>query len=482
MAGDAVPPAGDFDRLQARFNRLAEDKSYYQLILRLMELLNPLLGLEDMLRAMLLNIVECIGGTNVKIYYWIGDELHYMDFLGESRVLSAIDDEMVAEVARSHRFIEQRGEAEDALLMHGMLRGSWTWTFPLLVGDRLIGIVKLENLHIHGASLGRYLPIFFSHAALILGNEIRNSIHRRSEEALQVATERLKLATEAGLIGIWDWDIQHDQLVWDDAMYRLYGRQAGDFGGAYQAWLAAVHPQDKPLADGEIQAALRGEREYGPEFRVVWPDGSIHYIKAASRTLRDADGKPLRMVGINYDLTERRRSEERLGRLNRELRAISDCNQALIRADDEASLLAQVCRIICDEAGYRMAWVGLAELDPAKTIRPVPGAKRPWPGATGPALPCPCTIRNDGPSGCSASTPPNRTPSRRMNCGCSKNWPGIWPSGSWCCVPGCGEIRPKPVWLPASGASAVWWRTCRTWWSATTRTCGEPMSIPNGSG
>ena len=71
------------------------------------------------------------------------------------------------------------------------------------------------------------------------------------------------------------------------------------------------------------------------------------------------------------DITERIRGEEALHRLNRELRAISDCNQVLIRAEDEQILLDEVCRIVCDIAGYRMAWVGYAEHDDAKTVRPV---------------------------------------------------------------------------------------------------------------
>ncbi|MRR51586.1 MAG: PAS domain S-box protein [Rhodocyclaceae bacterium] len=374
MSASDPLPSNELDHLRSRNKRLAEDRAYFQLILRLIEKLDPLVGLDDMLRNMLLNIVECIGGTNIKLYYWIGDELHYRDFLGAARCLEAIDDADVARVAASHEFVDYRGNPDEALLKDGVLRGSWTWTFPLLVGDDLVGIVKLENLHIHGASLGKYLPIFFSHVALILSNEIRNTIHRRAEEALRIATQRLQVATEAGIIGIWDWDIEHNELIWDASMYRLYGRREGDFGGAYDAWLSAVHPEDKAYADAEIQAALRGEREYAPEFRVIWPDGSVHHIKAASRTLRDETGAPLRMVGINYDLTERKHAEEIQRRLNRELRAISDCNQALMHAEDEQTLLNEVCRIICDEAGYRVAWVGYADHDEARTVRRVASA------------------------------------------------------------------------------------------------------------
>ena len=82
------------------------------------------------------------------------------------------------------------------------------------------------------------------------------------------------------------------------------------------------------------------------------------------------DGKIYILV-ICRDISDRKQAEDELRRLNRELRAISDCNQMLMRIDDEQTLLNEICRIICEEAGYRMAWVGYAEYDDAKTVRPV---------------------------------------------------------------------------------------------------------------
>jgi hypothetical protein len=114
------------------------------------------------------------------------------------------------------------------------------------------------------------------------------------------ANERLSTATTAGRVGVWDWDVPNNVLVWDELMYQLYGLHEADFGGAYEAWAVAIHPEDKAATEGEIQAALRGEREYAPRFRVIWPDGSIHHLKAASRTTYDAEGRPLRMIGVNY--------------------------------------------------------------------------------------------------------------------------------------------------------------------------------------
>lgn len=130
---------------------------------------------------------------------------------------------------------------------------------------------------------------------------------KRAEEALRLSSERLQLATRAANIGIWDWDIPMNELVWDDSMYQLYGIQKVDFGGAYDAWIRTIHPEDKARTGEEIQAALRGEREYAPEFRIMRADGAIRYIKADSQTILNSGGKPLRMIGTNIDITERKR-------------------------------------------------------------------------------------------------------------------------------------------------------------------------------
>ena len=142
---------------------------------------------------------------------------------------------------------------------------------------------------------------------------------KRTEDALRLSSERLQLATRVASIGIWDWNVVKNEMVWDDSMYQLYGIRKEDFGGAYDAWIRAIHPEDKAYAEGEIQAALRGEREYAPEFRIVRPDGSIRYIKADSRTIKDLEGKPLRMIGTNVDITERKHAELSIRVLNQEL-------------------------------------------------------------------------------------------------------------------------------------------------------------------
>jgi GAF domain-containing protein len=86
------------------------------------------------------------------------------------------------------------------------------------------------------------------------------------------------------------------------------------------------------------------------------------------------DGSVIGVAVLSRDITARKLAEDELRRINRELRAISTCNEALLRAKDEQVLLGDICRIICDDAGYKMAWVGYAENDVAKTVRPVASA------------------------------------------------------------------------------------------------------------
>lgn len=142
--------------------------------------------------------------------------------------------------------------------------------------------------------------------------------HKRatqSKREMGILLDRLEAAASAGIIGVWDWDVVNNKLIWDKVMYQLYGLRESDFKEVYEAWISALHPEDKKFIDNEIQAALRGEREYEPEFRVIWPDGTIHHLKALSHTTYDEQGKPIRMVGVNYDQTEQKNIQINLDKL-----------------------------------------------------------------------------------------------------------------------------------------------------------------------
>ena len=97
---------------------------------------------------------------------------------------------------------------------------------------------------------------------------------KESEARLRVSEERLKLAIDAARLGIWDWDVEQDRLVWDDSMYRLYGVRKDEFSGAFDAWSRCLVPEDLAQAKADVEAALRGDREFSSDFRVRRADGS----------------------------------------------------------------------------------------------------------------------------------------------------------------------------------------------------------------
>ncbi len=149
----------------------------------------------------------------------------------------------------------------------------------------------------------------------ILGVVRDITLRKQAEIALTESREQLAIAAASVNLGIWDWDVIANRIEWDDRMYELYGIREEEFGGAYDAWQSGLHPDDRKQADSNIQAALEGERPYNNEFRVVWPTGEVHYIEARALVQRAVDGTPTRMVGVNWDICERKLIETDLHEL-----------------------------------------------------------------------------------------------------------------------------------------------------------------------
>lgn len=129
------------------------------------------------------------------------------------------------------------------------------------------------------------------------------------EERLLYLTERFNLAKGAAQIGIWDWDVVNNIMVWDAQMYKLYGINKKRFKGGVEDWKERLYREDSVRVEREVQDALSGHKDFDTEFRVQWPDGSIHYIKANALVTRDPNGKAVRMTGINIDITPRKEAE-----------------------------------------------------------------------------------------------------------------------------------------------------------------------------
>jgi PAS domain S-box-containing protein len=135
---------------------------------------------------------------------------------------------------------------------------------------------------------------------------------KQAEKALREAEITRDLALVAAGIGVFDWDVINDQLVWDDELYRLYGVSKAGFSGAYEAWTRGVHPDDLESAENDIQLSLKGEKKFDSEFRVIWPDSTVHHIRGKASVFRNDLGEAVRMLGINWDITETKTLEEEL--------------------------------------------------------------------------------------------------------------------------------------------------------------------------
>jgi PAS domain S-box-containing protein len=145
----------------------------------------------------------------------------------------------------------------------------------------------------------------------ILGANWDVTESRSARAALEEITARMRLATAATGIGIWSHDRNTGEMYWDDQLYRLFGRDAADGQTPDQVWAEAVPRADQKRVRVNQTHAVNKRVPYSHEFTVIWPDGSERRIAARGSVLDGPDGS-LRMIGVNWDVTEQRRAEQTL--------------------------------------------------------------------------------------------------------------------------------------------------------------------------
>ncbi len=159
---------------------------------------------------------------------------------------------------------------------------------------------------------------WFTHWVSVQRNITERKIFEKSlleaQALVEQSQQRLSLATNAGGVGVWDWDIVSDILVWDEQMYALYGITSEQFAGAYEAWQNGLHPDDREEGEQAIKDAIQCG-EFKLEFRIIRPDGSIRHIRGHARTVRNSAGAVIRMIGTNWDITEQKLAENKIEEL-----------------------------------------------------------------------------------------------------------------------------------------------------------------------
>ena len=148
---------------------------------------------------------------------------------------------------------------------------------------------------------------------ILFWNRRLDAAVKRRTSQLSVTTERLALATQSAQIGIWDWNLRDNSLEWDDRMYFLFGVDREEYPNPQEVWRDRIHPDDLERTRKQIRESRKGRGGgYKAEFRVTWPNGALRYIEAHADVYRDAKGKPVRMIGMNWDISARKIAEREL--------------------------------------------------------------------------------------------------------------------------------------------------------------------------
>ncbi|MCE5326355.1 MAG: PAS domain-containing protein [Planctomycetaceae bacterium] len=147
------------------------------------------------------------------------------------------------------------------------------------------------------------------------------------EEELRLSHERLKLAEESAGVGLWNWHVAEEHHQWTVRMYALLGIDPS-IPPSFDAWDRILHPQDKEAAHRSIDEAIAEHKQLDSQFRVIHPDGQVHWINALGRPQYDAQGHFMSMAGICIDITRRKADEEALFHQLREIEAIYEASPA----------------------------------------------------------------------------------------------------------------------------------------------------------
>jgi len=172
-----------------------------------------------------------------------------------------------------------------------------------LAGESLVAMVALGDIHLES----HYAPMHDANGEIqgVIGVAMDVTSHIKTEQALRASEERSAYAQRAGQVGIWEWNVKNNEIYWSDLIEPMFGFGPGEFSRTYEGFLACVHVDDRESVVKALEAALEHDEPYQVEYRIVWPDDSIHWIYAAAEVFHYTQGQPLRMLGICQEVTKR---------------------------------------------------------------------------------------------------------------------------------------------------------------------------------
>jgi PAS domain S-box-containing protein len=196
--------------------------------------------------------------------------------------------------------------------------------------------------------------------------------HARAEAALHESQTLLQTVMEGANNPIFAKDHESRILFANSAYRTAVGKTADQLIGKTNVELLGDTPYARAILENDRRVMAVGKTEVIEEPSLI--AGKVRTFLSTKSPYRDGAGNIIGIIGISQDITERKEREIELNRLNRTLRAISNCNQAMLVAENEAELMEAVCKIVVEDCGHAMVWIGFAENDEAKSVQPVASA------------------------------------------------------------------------------------------------------------
>lgn len=202
--------------------------------------------------------------------------------------------------------------------------------------------------------------------------ELERKVRERTR-AFQESEERFRIAAQSANDLIWEWDIVKGELAWFGKIDEMLGYEPGEFSRTIEAWEKIIHPNDHDRVMTTLDQHLETRKPYLEEYRVLKKDGSVLYWLDSGIGLWDEEGKAYKMIGAVSDITDRRKAEDRIRKLNHVYAMLSDINQAIVRIREPQALFKEACRVAVEKGDFPLAWIGLVD-DSTKQFRVVASA------------------------------------------------------------------------------------------------------------